>query len=763
MRRACNIRRNRRRRRLLVATAVFTAVVAAILLAWPLDPAPYLQVAASAELLDRDGRLLYPYLTDDEQWRFVRPIEEVSPYLIQATLATEDQRFHNHVGVDPIAMARAAMARLVGGPRSGASTITMQLVKRVHADRPRNVLTKLHEAWTAIRLDARVSKDALLETYLNVAPYGMNLVGCEAAARRYFGKPARELTLPEAALIAGLPKAPTAYMPLSHPERAQVRRDHVLHRMRQEGYVDDRAYEAAVRGPLNARRHEFPALAPHLAMTVRETLEDGDRRHTTLDAAVQRRVERQTAEAVRMYDRITNAAVMVVDVADATVIARVGSADFFDTPGGGQVDSCRAPRSPGSALKPLTFALAMERHKLYGGEKLHDGSLDYGLYHPENYDGLYRGVVTAAYALQHSLNVPAVATLDRVGAPAVHAFLQDCGLTTLIRAPEHYGLGLTLGNCEVRLDELTAAYTMLADLGRYRPLRTLRDESLPPPRRLLSRGVALKLFEMMLQPLPDEYGREVVRAAGVRDKVCWKTGTSTGHHDAWAFVYNQRYVVGVWMGNNDGSPSRWLIGAQAALPLAARIFRTLPDKTAPALPQGEGDLVPVRVCAASGLPASAWCPHVVVETFPREQYLHRTCDVHHPAPDGEGVAERWPGSARAWDLAAVTAPGTAARDASASTPRRLEALAILEPADQARFVLTEARQADVIRLRSSRDAREPVHWYLDGRYLASSTPQRAVQMPLSLGEHTLACMVDSGATRSVRFTVTPPETLVSRR
>lgn len=730
-------------------------------LSWPLDSSHYLRFPASGEMVDADGRLLYAYLNADSQWCFDRSLDELGPRIVQATIATEDKRFYVHPGVDPVAFVRAVWGNLAGARVvSGASTLTMQVVKRADKS-PRTVLGKAVQMQRALRLERACAKDDILRTYLNTAPYGLNLVGVEAASRRFFGKPAHELTIAEAALLAGLPKAPSKLMPLSNQDAALRRRDYVLRRMCEEGFITERERTEAAAEPLGARWCDFPQLSPHLAARLRTQAADGRKVRVTLRMAVQEETERLVRLATDRYrGDINNAAAIVVDAASCDVIARVGSGDFFRTPGGGQVDICLAPRSPGSALKPFTYALGIENNVLYDCEMLLDDSLDFGHYSPQNFDEGYNGLISAADALRHSLNIPAVLVLDRITPDTLYTFLRGAGLSTLTRTADEYGLGLTLGNCEVRLEELVAVYAMLANLGEYRPLRTVITEDAPvTPRRLLSTGTCTKLFEMLEQALPDEWEANIVRATGILPRACWKTGTSTGQRDAWAFVFNRQYVVGVWMGNNDGRPSSRLVGMRTALPLAARILRSLEPTTAPEWPETAGELKTVRVCALSGLPATEWCMRTREASLPRDQFLHRVCDVHYPRRGGttDSIAEHWPGSARGWDLANIGAPvADIAEDAS---NRRLAALQIKEPAHQAEYVLTGEPQGDRIRLSASLDADGPLFWYLDDRYLGTSTPQNRLLLDLAAGNHTLACMTPQGTHATVTFNVTEPSSV----
>jgi penicillin-binding protein 1C len=734
---------------------LYIAAIAAAVLAIPfvavewlargaIDAPSYFAIDASPRLLDARGDTLYAHLNSVDHWCWPIELDAISPKLIQAAIAAEDQRFYNHDGVDKQAIVRAAWQNVTSADiHSGASTITMQLVK-LQDDLPRSVPGKLVQANRAMRLERNADKRAILAGYLNRVPYGFNLLGCEAAARRFFGTSARELTLPEAALLAGLPKAPSALNPLAHPERARSRRDYVLHRMFEESFITRRELNEALRAPLGVAWHDFPAAAPHLAMQLRDdTIRDGAIK-STINSILQREIETLVLNHVdELGPTITNGAAIVIDTDTAKVLARVGSASFFDTPGGGQVDAIRAMRSPGSALKPFTYAYAMERNALYATEKLLDSTLDYGLYRPRNYDDKQRGLISAAYALQRSLNVPAVMVQERIGTDALAAFLQDAGITTLRRRPSHYGIGLTLGNCEVRLDELAAAYCAVANLGVYRPLREIEITS-NSQRSIMSQGAAATIYGMLEQPLPGEFQKDAVVAGRSPLRVALKTGTSTGQRDAWSIVFNRHYVVGVWIGNNDGSRSDGLVGAQAALPLAARIFRSLPAKSGAAWPDSS-HVKSVQVCAATGLPVTEWCAYKTEAMLPNEQLLLRKCAVHGPNSD-----ERWPESARGWDLAKrSTTPAEVL--AAAATP-----LEITEPADGAEFVLTGENGADRIRLASTRDADKPVHWFVNGSFAGSGTKHEPVLIDLSPGDHIVSCMTNEGTEDTVRFSVSAP-------
>lgn len=720
-----------------------------------LDAAPCLEAPPSPMLLDREGRLLYAFLNNEEQWLFPFSLETASPHLINATLAAEDKRFYRHSGIDLYAVLRAAWSNArAGNIVSGASTLTMQLVKQQYEGR--GFSGKAAQALAAIRLERCADKEAILTAYLNRAPYGGNLVGAEAAARRYFGKSASEVTLDEAALLAGLPKSPTLMNPFVHPERALARRNAVLERMREEGFISEALLRVHAARPLGVSWHEFPVLAPHTAQHLRDRAQREGSLALTLDGVLQARLENLVREHLRQFDnQINNAALMVVDTRSCEILARIGSADFNNGAIQGQYDACRAPRAPGSALKPFVYALAMERQQLYPTEAFLDRDLDFGIYNPNNFDDEFNGLVSAGEALRWSLNIPAVQVLDRVGVDPALEFLRGLGFGGFSRNSEYYGLGLVLGNCEVRLEALVNAYLVLARLGLAQEAVLVRDDAAVQPRRMLSEGVVLALWYMLEQPFPDEPWTNLVRPNDRTQRICWKTGTSSGYHDAWAVAFNGHYVVGVWLGNTDGRPSHRLIGAQAALPLAARVFRSLPVPSVSAWPPVEGRLAQVSVCTATGLPAGPWCPVTSTAMFPAEQYLHRRCDVHQ-AGGNDIVAVHWPAETRHWDLAKVPEARkdvvTGGTEPSAQRDRRRK-LAIKTPVHNATYVLSGEEGRDRIRLEANA-VRETLQWYCNGRYLGVSNYHNPLFMELTPGQQQVSCMNTVGQSAKVTFVVT---------
>lgn len=546
---------------------------------------------ASLEFVDRHSRSLR-ILADDRGLVARSAAESAAPAsLMLATQAAEDARFRSHSGVDVQATARAAW-QWVRNRRviSGASTITQQVIKLAHP-RPRTLKTKLIEAAQAIRLEQCWDKDRILSEYLMRLDYGNRCEGVREAARHYFGKSPKDLDLAEAALLAGLPQAPTRLNPRLHWERAKARQVWILGRMRDLGWIDESEAERAKteRLVLAAPVREF--LAPHFVDYLRQTgvvLGRLGPLRTTLDLELQNFCEQllKSHLAPLKLKHVGNGAVVIIDNRSSELLACVGGVDWFE-PVRGQVNAALARRSPGSALKPFTYALAFEAGAT-AADVVPDVPTEFptptGVFRPLNYDHHCHGPVRLRPALANSLNIPAVRVLKTFGGPAaLRSRLHQCGLTTLDRSSEDYGLGLTLGDGEVRLLELSNAYAALARLGEWRPLRFL----IPDSNYKAGEGVAADSYRvyatdvcwLVADILADAEARSM--AFGIDSPlrfdfpVACKTGTSSDFRDNWAFAYTPEFTVGVWVGNLDGTPMSGVSGIAGAAPALHDIVQHL--------------------------------------------------------------------------------------------------------------------------------------------------------------------------------------------
>jgi penicillin-binding protein 1C len=581
----------RRRRWRAVALGVLGAALAAWVLAG-LVPRPLLvnRAGMSQVVLARDGSLLRLSLSGDDHYRLWTPLAEIPPAMVDATLLQEDRFFFRHPGVNPWALVRAAVRTYLWRDRRlGASTLTMQVARLRFDLDTRTWHGKLRQMLAAFALEWRYTKREILEAYLNLAPYGGNVAGVGAASWVALGKPVARLTPAEALTLAVIPKSPTARAPFTADgRRAIVAARHLL-----------AARWNATAAPIDAAsldavalrsREALPFRAPHLADRVLAEAPFAPRLETTVDPALQALVEQEVSRFLAGARRVAvrNAAVLLVDHRTMEALAYVGSADHGDVAIEGAVDGVRARRSPGSALKPFLYGLALDAGLINPETMLEDTSLTLSSWNPENFDRDFVGPIDATDALVRSRNLPAVQLANRLPAPGLHGFLAAAGIGGL-RSPEFYGLALALGGVEVRLDELVRLYALLAEDGVERELVFRRNAT--GGRRgaapaLLSPQAAFLVLDMLrANPRPgDEAGAESLRP---RARVAWKTGTSFGFRDAWAVGVAGRFVLGVWAGNFDGTPNPALVGRETAGPLFFRIVDALAatgESLAPAAP-----------------------------------------------------------------------------------------------------------------------------------------------------------------------------------
>lgn len=581
----------------LLLVALAAATVVALDRLFPPNLARY--HAAGVEVLDREGRTLSVLPAPGGVWRLQTTAQDVPPYLLEMLIAAEDRRFRHHPGVDPLALVRAA-AQWVRAGRvvSGGSTLTMQAA-RLLEPRPRRIGAKAIEIARAIQLETRFTKDEILGIWLTLAPQGGNLEGLRAGALAWFGRSPATLDAAEAALLVALARRPEALRPDRQAAAARPARDAVLlARAPGAGQVNDAERAAALAAEVPTRRHPMPRLAPHLAREVARDAPPGSRIATTLDRDLQRAAERIAAEALRDLPDRAAVALVIAEVATREVRALVGGA-FGETARAGMLDLSRAVRSPGSALKPFVYALAFEQGVARPDSVVSDLPLRFGAYAPENFDRGFAGRIAAADALRQSLNLPAVALLQQVGPLRFAALLKAVGAPPHLPPEAEPSLPLALGGAGMTLRGMTALYAMLGDGGRAAPLvvqpATAPQLTAVPPQAaatpVLAPQAAAATASVLVQPFP----------RGGPAGVAWKTGTSWGGRDAWAFGLDARHVAGVWIGRPDGTPIPGATGATLALPVLARGFALLPAAPRPALPVRAAPQGPIATESADRL------------------------------------------------------------------------------------------------------------------------------------------------------------------
>jgi penicillin-binding protein 1C len=545
-----------------------------------LGPAPLgRDIAFSTRVVDRHGHLLRAYATAEGRWRLPTQLAEVDPRLFAVLLAYEDKRFRDHPGVDVLALARAAFQLVTSGRiRSGGSTLTMQVARLLEPRSGRSFTAKLRQIVRAIELERALSKDDILSLYLDLAPYGGNIEGVRAASLAYFGKEPRRLTLGEAALLVALPQWPEGRRPDRSIAAARAARDRVLDRYAASGRVPADEIALAKAEPVPARRRPMPMLAPHAADRAVANAVPGTEVRLTIDADTQKALEELARERIRTLALTLgpdiSLAVLVVDNATGAVRAHVGSPDYFDARRAGQVDLTQALRSPGSTLKPFIYGLGFEDGFIHPETLIDDRPTRYGAYKPQNFDFTFQGTVTVRRALQLSLNLPALAVLDQVGATRLSARLTQAGAALVLPEGEAPGLAIGLGGVGIKLADLTMLYSGIARLGTVLPLIERAGLSTSGEgSRLMEPVAAWYVSHVLIGTAPPENG--------VPGRVAFKTGTSYGYRDAWSVGFDGRYTVGVWVGRPDGAPVPGLVGRAAAAPILFDAFARLPTPAAP--------------------------------------------------------------------------------------------------------------------------------------------------------------------------------------
>ncbi|MEP7242877.1 MAG: penicillin-binding protein 1C [Gammaproteobacteria bacterium] len=786
-----------RLRRLLWAGSVVVitaSLVLTVIRYWPRAPLSA-RIPSSVAVLDANGELLRLTAAADQQYRLWTPLDKVSPVFLEALLLHEDKDFYTHSGVDASAIVRAAIADVRGG-RQGASTLTMQLARLLYGLNTRSVTGKLQQMALAIGLELRYSKRELLEAHVNLLPYGGNVQGIGAATRIYFAKAPADLTLAECLTLVVIPQSPASRAPRRQPSL----RSPAMQRSRTDSHPSRPAFEGspspsrpapesspspsrpAIEGSFepqslkNARSRLYtrwqtlhptsadqaglitlslhygttttlPFQAPHLTTALLSRTPNATIIQTTLNIHRQRILERILQSFVREHERIgvNNAAALLVDSRDLSIQASVGSAQFFNAAISGQVNGTLAKRSPGSALKPFIYALAIDQGLIHPLTVLTDAPTSFGTFTPENFDGQFAGPISATGALVRSRNIPAVTLSARLDSPSFYQFLRGAGISKMA-SESHYGLALALGGGEVTMEETAVLYAMLANRGVLRPLRYSPDQPLATGTRLLSDEASFMTLQMLSQnPRPGESSVEPVG----RLPVAWKTGTSWGFRDAWSAGVFGPYVLVVWVGNFDGSSNPAFVGAQTAAPLFFRIvdalhaaepgLRELPYR----LP---AHVVRVEVCAASGDLPNAECPRTALTWFIpgkspiRVSSVHRrvwvdtrtglqACAPFDPEFVRSEVFEFWPSDLQLLFAQAgmprrkPPAAAPCSQDAWGGTPPHIRS-----PLSNATYTLRAGSMSrDTIPLAATADAEvRTLHWFVDDTYVGTSPPNATV-------------------------------------
>ena len=592
-------------------------------------PRHLFHVPYSTVVTDRNEELLGARIASDGQWRF--PPRNTTPEKIKECLITfEDKHFYHHWGVNPFAIGRAFYQN-VKNKRivSGGSTLTMQTI-RLARNESRTFREKLIEMIWATRLEFRASKEEILSMYISHAPFGGNVVGLDAAAWRYFGHSADDLSWSESAMLAVLPNAP-AMIHLSKGRKTLLdKRNRLLKQLLEKKTIDSSTYELAISEPLPDEPHALPQIAPYLVSRFYQE-RNGEYSRSTINKGIQTQVEDLAERWSNEFGRsdIRNLAILVIDIPSNQVVAYCGNVHFDRKQGGNQVDVIQAPRSTGSILKPFLYYAMLQEGSLLPDMLLPDVPVNINGFTPQNFSMQFEGAVPASEALARSLNIPAVTMLQRYGVPKFHSFLQQIGLKTINRSSSHYGLSLILGGAEATLWDVTNAYAMMGRSLLQLPQRScsllLATSRITESTDPFQPGAVWQTFDALKEVnRPEEIDWKSIPSM---QTIAWKTGTSYGFRDAWAVGVTPRYAVGVWVGNATGEGKPGLVGAQTAGPVLFDIFNLLPSSswfTRPA-----GIFVEAEVCRKSGHLKGRFCDETDTLLVLPAGLRTEACPYHH--------------------------------------------------------------------------------------------------------------------------------------
>ncbi|MBC8126689.1 MAG: transglycosylase domain-containing protein [Gloeobacteraceae cyanobacterium ES-bin-144] len=695
---------------------------------------------ASPVLLDRNGVPISHLTLPDSSRSNPVALDKIPADLIACTLAAEDKRFYNHGGVDYLATGRAARdffskRRIV----SGASTITQQLIKISSPPARRNLFTKLYESLAARRLEMKWTKSQILVAYLNRLDYGNLRTGTSEAARFYFQKPLADLSLAEAALLAGLPQAPSRLNPLRNPKRAINRRNTVLQRLAAIGEVDATRITSALAEPLSLRPLQESNPAPWLAsLTIPPSTNLNQKIKTTLDLTIQRDIEAIVHEETSKLKEanLRHAAVVVIHNPTGEIRALVSSANWAD-PRGGQLNGALSPRSPGSTLKPFTYLLAMERLHRTPASIIADIPSPFrtleGLDLPQNYDHAYRGPVTLRSALACSLNIPAMRELNALGGPApLHELLVKLGLTTLGTDPNADGLGLTIGNAPVRLLELTNAYATLARAGNYLPTVLFPSAPHASPLRLpFSENSFFLIADILSDPLARAPAFPPGGPLDLPFRCAVKTGTSSDFRDNWCIGFTPDFTVGVWAGNFENQPMKGISGIAGAGPIFNRAMLRIHRNHPPTWFKQPADLTTIRIDSRTGKLVSAGTnnPHIRADISPSVN-LPPSADITDYDATGKALLD--PTYASWFTSRYNLRNGELALN---PLPTTIEPLKIITPADGATFLLDPEIPSNSDKLRPLTNLPGTAQWSSPTLQIEPASPEPIIH--LTLGTHVL--------------------------
>uniref|UniRef100_UPI003FED6CF4 penicillin-binding protein 1C n=1 Tax=Fusobacterium mortiferum TaxID=850 RepID=UPI003FED6CF4 len=703
----------------------------------------------SQVVLDDRDNIIGAYLNSEEQWQ-IKGVE-IPPRLKLAVLNYEDRKFYSHNGVDYLAIVRAVKTNLLEKRRVGASTITMQGVK-LYKRRERTYLSKIEEIIESYKLEKYLSKDEILELYLNNAPYGSNIVGYETASQLYFGKSAKNLTWAEGATLAVLPNSPGLIWIEKNRDKLLNKRNNLLKNMYERGVIDEKQYRLSIKEELPKERKYFNSLAPHLTRRLVNEYEDRIIK-STINSELQKNIERIAREYGDYLNNrgIKNTAIIVVDNHSGEVKSYVGSQNFYDFQRNGQVDGVVAQRSVGSVLKPFLYALSIDEGLITPKSKLLDVPLYFSNFNPQNANKKYQGLVEARETLKKSLNIPFVKLLDEYGVDKFFYFLKD-----VVNFPErdysNYGLSLILGTKEMSVENIAKLYHGLSQYGEFKDLKYIRDDKKIDGRKLISKGASYLTLEAMQGV--QRYGIDNLYLG--RDGIAWKTGTSYGQRDAWAGGISSRWTVVVWCGNFTGEGNRNISGVVTAGQLLFKIFKVLPNENESFIKPNE-ELKKIKIDSETGYRLRYDVPSEEID-YPKDAKNLKVSPYYKKVfinSKGEEIDSRNEEFIESKEKIVLSYPiellDYMARENISISNVRDEKIKIIYPLNNIKIFLPkdfEERKSLIVKVANPKNKK--LYWYHNGKYIFSGR-DRERAFDFLEGEHRLTLVSESGEVVEVKF------------
>lgn len=763
---------------LVAIYAVYNIIIFLSLIVFPL-PEKFLEKDYSTVYLGSNSELLRIDLSSSDKYRIKLNLENMSDYLKKGFIAYEDRMFYFHPGINPFSFARALAGNIMSKRVvSGASTISMQIAK-IMEPKKRNIKSKIQEILRAVQLEKKYTKKELLEIYLNIVPMGGNIEGVGAASYLYFGKSAKHLSIGESAVLISLPKSPNKLRPDEHPEEAKTQRNMVIERIKDRLNLNSDLLKQAFSEKIPDSRFLNPYETPGIVARVKS---EGPQfvKKCAVDMVLQKFCESVLQKQIKHLKEkeCYNGAMIVIDNKTMDVLVYIGSADFYDLKHCGQINCADILRSPGSLLKPFLYARAMENGIITPNKMVFDVERSYDGYVPANFDKKYQGPVTALEALICSLNVPAVNLEYQLNKEGLYSFIKNAHFTDKSRNCEHTGLSLVLGAYPLTLEELVRLYSCFANNGKLRELNFFVNKEnkqknegftlMQPPVCYI---ISSMLSEVNRPDLPQcwEFTHN-------RGRIAFKTGTSFGLKDAWCIGYNPDYTVGVWFGNADCKSSSALIGMEASAPVVVEVFNHLTRYKDSWFKKPE-NVSKRQVCALSGEKAGPYCKKIVSDYYIPGVSSNDECSVHKliyiRKSDGTEVCrscmsgkkdEYYSKIAEIWPADIADYFRNSGKHYSVIPKHNLECnsisidseLKIKSPSKNGHYTISRSLpdkfQKIPLKAESNKES-ELIYWFLDGKFIFKSSPDKELFISPKPGEHEISIVDTKGRTDKVKFRV----------